>query len=130
MDITTHPFLNIMWTFFVIFVWISWFWLLITIVVDVFRRHDIGGFMKAVWLVVLVFLPLIGVIVYLITQSRSMAERDQDRVQRQQAQFDSYVRDTAGTAGPAADIERAKALLDNGTIDEAEFARLKAKALA
>jgi predicted PurR-regulated permease PerM len=130
MDITTHPFLNIMWTFFVIFVWISWFWLLITIVVDVFRRHDIGGFMKAVWLVVLVFLPLIGVIVYLITQSRSMAERDQDRVQQQQAQFDSYVRDTAGTAGPAADIERAKALLDNGTIDEAEFARLKAKALA
>jgi hypothetical protein len=130
MDLTTHPFLNILWTFFVIFVWISWFWLLISITMDLFRRHDIGGVAKALWFVFIIFLPLIGCLVYIISQGGGMAERGADRMQAQQAQTDAYIRDRAGTGGAAAEIERAKALLDAGTIDEAEFAKLKAQALA
>ena len=68
MDFTNHPFLNVIWTFFIIFVWISWFWLLISISVDIFRRHDIGGFAKAIWFIVIIFLPLIGSLIYLISQ--------------------------------------------------------------
>jgi phospholipase D-like protein len=127
-DFADHPFLHIIWTLFLIFVWIAWLWLMVTIAVDVFRRHDISGFMKAVWIVVLVFLPLIGALIYLISQSHSMAQRELDERERQQESMDAYIRDRAG--GGAGDIERAKALLDQGVIDQTEFARLKAKALA
>ena len=129
MDFADHPFLHVIWTLFLIFVWISWLWLLVTIAVDVFRRHDISGFMKAVWIVVLVFLPFLGALLYLITQSGAMRERETQELERQQTQLDTYIRDRAGTGG-AADIERAKALLDAGVIDQPEFERLKAKALA
>jgi predicted PurR-regulated permease PerM len=129
-DVTTHPFLHILWTFFLIFIWVSWFFLLIRVVMDVFRRHDIGGGMKAVWVIVLLFLPLIGVLIYLITQGHHLAERDVDSARAQQAEVDSYIRQTAGTGGPAAEIERAKALLESGAIDEAEFQKIKARALA
>lgn len=128
MDFTDHPFLNVIWTFFIIFVWISWFWLLISIAADIFRRHDIGGFAKAVWFVVIIFLPLIGSLVYLISQGGSMAQRSAEEVQKKQEGFDAYVRERAG--GSAAEIEKAKALLDSGAIDQAEFQKLKAKALA
>jgi hypothetical protein len=127
-DFTDHPFLNVIWTFFIIFVWISWFWLLISIAADIFRRHDIGGFAKAVWFVVIIFLPLIGSLVYLISQGGSMAQRSAEEVQKKQEGFDAYVRERAG--GSAAEIEKAKALLDSGAIDQAEFQKLKAKALA
>jgi hypothetical protein len=127
-DFTDHPFLNVIWTFFIIFVWISWFWLLISIAADIFRRHDIGGFAKAIWFVVIIFLPLIGSLVYLISQGGSMAQRSAEEVQKKQEGFDAYVRERAG--GSAAEIEKAKALLDSGAIDQAEFQKLKAKALA
>jgi hypothetical protein len=127
-DFTNHPFLNVIWTFFIIFVWISWFWLLISIAADIFRRHDIGGFAKAIWFVVIIFLPLIGSLIYLISQGGSMAQRSAEEVRKKQEGFDAYVRETAG--GSAGEIEKAKALLDSGAIDEAEFQKLKAKALA
>ena len=129
MDFTNHPFLNVIWTFFIIFVWVAWFWILITIAIDIFRRHDISGIWKALWLVVIIFLPLIGSLIYLITQGGSMAERSAAEAQQRQSQFDAYVRETAG-GGSAAEIERAKGLLDSGAIDEAEFQKLKAKALS
>jgi predicted PurR-regulated permease PerM len=129
MDFADHPFLHVIWTLFLIFVWISWLWLMVTIAVDVFRRRDLSGFMKAVWIVVLVFLPFLGALLYLITQSGAMAERQTEELERRQMQRDASVRDGAGT-GTAAEIERAKALLDGGVIDQAEFAQLKAKALA
>jgi predicted PurR-regulated permease PerM len=125
MDFADHPFLHVIWTLFLIFVWISWLWLMVTIAVDVFRRRDLSGIMKAVWIVVLVFLPFLGALLYLITQSGAMAER---QTERQQTEVDAYMRDHG--AGGAAEIERAKALLDGGVIDEPEFERLKAKALA
>ena len=129
MDITTHPFLNVIWTMFVIFIWLAWFWLLITIAIDIFRRRDIGGMQKALWFILIIFVPLIGSLIYIISQGGHMAERNIQAAQQQQQAFDSYVDSRVQSAGPAAEIEKAKALLDSGAIDQAEFARLKAKAI-
>jgi hypothetical protein len=129
-DITTHPFLNIMWTFFVIFIWIAWFSMLFGIIGDLFRRRDIGGGTKGIWFIFVLFFPFLGALVYVITQGGGMAERNVKNIQAHQAQTDAYIREAAGTGGPAGEIERAKALLDAGVIDEAEFAKLKAAALA
>jgi len=129
LDFTTHPFLNILWTMFVIFVWLAWFWLLITISIDIFRRRDIGGGQKTLWFILIIFLPLIGSLVYIISQGGHMAERNIEAAQQQQQAFDSYVDSRVSASGPAAEIEKAKALLDSGAIDQAEFQRLKAKAI-
>jgi ABC-type multidrug transport system fused ATPase/permease subunit len=130
LDFTTHPFLNILWTMFVIFIWLAWFWLLITIMIDIFRRHDIGGGQKTLWVILIIFIPLVGSLIYIISQGGHMAERNMQEAQRQQKAFDSYVDSRVASAGPAAEIEKAKGLLDSGAIDQAEFERLKAKALA
>jgi Phospholipase_D-nuclease N-terminal/Short C-terminal domain len=126
-----YPFLEVLWTMLIFFAWVMWFWLLIVIIGDVFRRHDIGGGKKTLWLIVILFLPFIGVFAYVIANSQSMAERNRDRAMAQQAQFDSYVRETAGSGGgAAAEIDKAKQLLDSGAITQAEFDAIKAKALA
>ena len=130
MDFTNHPFLNVMWTFFLVFIWLAWLWLLVTIAVDIFRRRDTSGWVKAVWLIFIVFLPFLGVLIYLITQGDGMGQRQAEHVQQQQQAFDSYVRDRAGSGGAAAEIEKAKALLDSGAISQSEFDQLKTKALA
>jgi hypothetical protein len=117
----------------IFFAWVAWIWILIVILTDVFRRHDIGGWTKALWTIFLVVIPFLGVLVYLVAQHDGMAERQQKDVQAQQAQFDSYVRQAAGTGtggGAASEIEKAKALLDNGAITQSEFETLKAKAVA
>jgi len=129
LDFTTHPFLHIIWSMFIIFVWLAWFWLLITISIDIFRRRDIGGGHKTLWFILIIFLPLIGSLIYIISQGGHMAERNIQAAQQQQQAFDSYVDSRVQSAGPAAEIEKAKALLDSGAIDQAEFARLKAKAI-
>ena len=98
--------------------------------IDVFRRHDISGWGKAAWTIFIVILPWIGVLIYLIVNHDGMAERRMRDVQTSQAQFDDYVRKTAGSGGAASEIERAKALLDNGTITQQEFDAIKAKALS
>ena len=131
MDFTNHPLIEVLWSFFIIFIWVAWFWLLISIGVDIFRRHDISGGMKALWLIFIIFLPFLGVLIYLITQSGSMAERSAEQANRQRQAMDDYIRTTAGGGGGAvADIERAKGLLDSGAITQAEFDSIKAKALA
>jgi hypothetical protein len=118
---------------FIFFLWILWFWLLFTVFADIFRRHDLSGWGKTGWLVFCIILPFLGVFIYLITQSDGMGQRNIERAQQQQQQFDSYVRQAAGSgggSGAAGEIERAKALLDNGTITQAEFDAIKQKALA
>ncbi len=126
-----YPFMNLLWSMIIFFAWVAWIWILIVILTDVFRRHDIGGWTKALWTIFLVVIPFLGVLVYLVAQHDGMAERQQKDVQAQQAQFDSYVRQAAGTgSGPASEIEKAKALLDSGAITQAEFDTLKAKAVA
>jgi phospholipase D-like protein/putative oligomerization/nucleic acid binding protein len=112
----------------VFFAWVIWIWIVITILMDVFRRHDIGGWAKAAWVVFVIILPFLGVLIYLIAQHDGMRERSTKQVQAQQAQFDQYVRERAG--GSAGEIAKAKELLDAGTITQAEFDAIKAKALS
>jgi hypothetical protein len=128
---SSYPFLDVMWTMLVFFVWVLWFWFLFMVFADIFRRSDLSGWGKAGWLIFVIILPYLGVFVYFITQSEGMTRRNIDRAERQRAQFDDYVRDTAGSGGggAAAEIERAKGLLDSGTITQAEFEALKQKAL-
>jgi hypothetical protein len=123
-----YPFLEVLWTLLIFFVWVAFFWLLITVAVDVFRRRDIGGGKKALWLLFMLFIPFIGVLAYLIINHDEMAQRDIDRAKAQQTQFDDYVKSVSG--GPAAEIDKAKQLLDSGAISQSEFDAIKAKALA
>ena len=123
-----YPFLDVLWTMLVFFLWITWFWLLITVFADVFRRHDTSGWGKAAWLVFVIALPFLGVFVYLITQNDKMVARNVEQARAQQAKFDDYVKNVSG--GAAAEIERAKSLLDSGAITQAEFEAIKQKALA
>jgi Phospholipase_D-nuclease N-terminal/Short C-terminal domain len=125
-----YPFLEVFWTLIVFFLWVLWFWLLISIVGDVFRRRDIGGGKKTLWLIFMLFVPFVGVLAYVLVNSDSMAERNLERARAQHAQMDTYVRETAGTGGTAAEIDKAKQLLDSGAITQAEFEAIKAKALA
>ena len=125
-----YPFLDVLWTMFVIFAWVIWFWLLITVFADVFRRHDIGGGKKTLWIIFVIVLPFLGVFIYLISQSKEMAERNEKQARSQQAQMDDYVRSVAGSGGSAAEIEKAKQLLDSGAISQAEYDAIKAKALS
>ena len=123
-----YPFLDVLWTMFIFFLWIIWFWLLFTVFVDIFRRHDIGGGKKALWLIFVIILPFLGVFIYIIAENNGMTQRNLERAQAQKAQFDDYVKSTAG-GGSAAEIETAKKLLDSGAISQAEYDQLKAKAL-
>ena len=125
-----YPFLDILWTMLIFFLWVMWFWLLIVIIGDVFRRRDIGGGKKTIWLIFILFVPFIGVLAYVLANSDGMAERNMERARSQRAQMDDYVRETAGSGGAAAEIDKAKQLLDSGAITQAEFDAIKAKALA
>jgi len=125
-----YPFLNILWSMIIFFVWVTWIWMMILILSDVFRRRDLSGWGKAGWTFFLIVLPFLGALIYLIAQSDGMAERRAQDVQGQRAQMDDYVRSVAGSGGPAAEIDKAKQLLDSGAINQTEFDAIKAKALA
>ena len=134
MIVADVSFIDIFWSilwFFFLFIWIV---ILFHILTDLFRDHTLSGGAKTLWVIFLVFLPFLAVLIYLITRGKGMAERSAARQQQAQEQFDTYVRSVATTsdttAAPADQIARAKELLDAGTIDQAEFDRLKAKALA
>jgi predicted PurR-regulated permease PerM len=127
---TSYPFLNILWDILILFAWFIFLWIAITVLIDVFRRRDISGWAKAAWVVFVVILPWIGVLVYLIFNHDGMADRRVKEAQAAQTQFDDYVRQTAAAASPTAEIAQAKKLLDDGTINQAEFDAIKAKALA
>jgi hypothetical protein len=125
-----YPFLDVLWTMLIFFAWIIWFWLLITVFADVFRRHDASGFAKVLWIIFVIVLPFLGVFIYLIANHDGMTQRSMKDAQAQRAQMDDYVRSVAGSGGAAAEIEKAKGLLDSGAITQAEFDAIKAKALA
>jgi Short C-terminal domain/Phospholipase_D-nuclease N-terminal len=125
-----YPFLDVLWTMLIFFLWVIWFWILITVFADLFRRHDISGWSKALWFIFVIFLPFLGVLVYLGVNSKGMADRNVKDVRQAQAQTDDYIRTVASSGGPAAEIEKAKGLLDSGAITQQEFDALKQKALA
>ena len=124
-----YPFLDVLWSMLVFFLWISWFILLFHVVGDVFRRRDASGAKKTLWLIFLVLVPFIGVFAYLITNSDDMARRNLERFEAARVDTDEYIRSVAGSGGAAAEIERAKGLLDSGAITQPEFEAIKAKAL-
>ncbi len=126
---TSYPFLSVLWSMLIFFAFIIWIWIAITVFIDLLRRKDKSGWFKAMWVVLIVLLPYLGILVYLIAYHNGMADRQNKNAQQAQSQFDDYVRQTASTGGSAAEIEKAKALLDNGTITQAEFETIKAKAL-
>jgi magnesium-transporting ATPase (P-type) len=128
MLLADYPFLDIFWTMFIFFLFFIWLTILFRIFGDIFRRKDIGGGAKALWIIFVIVLPFLGVFIYLITQNDGMTQRALDRAQSQRADMDSYVRSVAG--GAADEIERAKGLLDSGAITQTEFDAIKAKALA
>ena len=134
MIVAEVSFIDIFWSmlwFFFLFIWIV---ILFHILTDLFRDHSLSGGAKTLWVLFLVFLPFLAVFVYVIARGKGMAERSAARQQQAQDQFEGYVRSVAttgdGAATPADQIAQAKQLLDAGTIDQAEFDRLKAKALA
>jgi orotidine-5'-phosphate decarboxylase len=125
-----YPFLDILWTMFIFFAWVIWFWLLITIFADIFRRHDIGGGAKALWTIFVIVTPFIGVFIYMIAQGKGMAERQAQAAQQAKSQTDEYIKTVAQDVDPAGQIAQAKSLLDSGAINQQEFDSLKQKALA
>jgi hypothetical protein len=127
---SSYPFLDVMWTMLVFFAWVIWFWLLITVFGDVFRRRDISGWGKAAWIIFVIVLPYLGVLVYLIAQHDGMAERNVKQVQQSKEQMDDYVRSVSAASDPAEQIAKGKKLLDEGAITPSEFDALKQKALA
>jgi hypothetical protein len=124
-----YPVLGVFWSMLIFFVWIAWFMLLFHIVGDVFRRRDASGAKKTAWLIFLIFVPFLGVFVYLIGNGDDMAKRNIQQAEAQRSEMDNYVREVAGSSGPAGEIEKAKGLLDSGAITQAEFDAIKAKAL-
>ena len=125
-----YPFLDIFWSMFIFFLFVIWIWILITVFADVFRRKDIGGGMKAIWIIFVIVLPYLGVLIYLIANHDGMADRNIAHMQKQQQATDAYIQSVAGSGGAAAEIEKAKGLLDSGAITQAEFDAIKAKALS
>ena len=124
-----YPFLNIFWTMILFFFWLAWISVLVMIIGDLFRRQEVSGWIKAIWMTVLIFLPFLGVLGYLIVNGADMGERQFKQAQANEAQFARYAAD-GGSGGAAGEIAKAKALLDSQAITQSEFNALKAKALA
>ncbi len=130
--LAAYTFGDVMWSMFVFFAWILFFWMLFVVFGDLFSRHDISGWAKAGWCLFVIILPFLGIFVYLIANGKSMGERSLARAQAQQSQMDDYVRSVAssGSGSSMEDIAKGKELLDSGAINQSEFDQLKAKALA
>ena len=126
----SYPLLDAFWTILEIFLWVIWFWILITVFVDIFRSHDLSGWAKALWFLFVLIIPLIGVLVYLIARGGSMHERMVQRAERQDDQLRSYLQETAGPQSTADQLTKLADLRDRGVITAEEFEREKAKILA
>ena len=125
-----YPFLDVLWTMIVFFLWVAWIWIMVVLLSDIFRRRDISGWGKAAWTLLLVAFPILGGLIYLGLHGKDLGERRMQDMARSQAHLDDYVRSVASSGGPAAEIDTAKQLLDSGAITKDEFEALKQKALA
>src|SRR6201997_4612666 len=129
---SSYPLLNIFWTIFELFLWIIWIWILIWIFIDIFRSRDLSGWAKALWFLFVLFIPIIGVVVYLIARGDSMNERSAQQAQQQDREFRSYVQEAAADspASTADQLAKLADLRDRGVISAGEFESQKAKVLA
>ena len=128
----TYPLLSIFWTILEVFLWVIWFWILITVFIDIFRSSDLSGGAKALWFLFVLFIPLIGVLVYLIARGGTMHERAARQAQQQDAEARQYIQQAVAEspASTADQLAKLADLRDRGVITDAEFEREKAKALA
>jgi hypothetical protein len=126
-----YPLLGVFWTMFVLFIWIAWIFILVKVITDVFRSHDLGGGVKALWVLFIIFLPFLGTFVYLIARGKGMGERDMAIYQAQQEALQAYVQEAAGSGGSTADeLAKLADLKDRGVITQAEYDAQKAKVLS
>ncbi len=126
-----YPLLNLFLTMLYFFLFIAWIWLLIVVLGDIFRSHDMGGWAKAIWCIFIVLIPWLGVLVYLIARGGSMAERNMAQAQRADEAMRAYVQQAAGSGGSAADeLSKLSELHKSGVLSDSEFAAQKAKILA
>jgi ABC-type multidrug transport system fused ATPase/permease subunit len=125
----SYPLLGVFWTIFEVFLWVIWFWILITVFIDIFRSHDLSGGAKALWFVFVLFIPLIGVLVYLIARGGKMHERAAQQARRQDEEFRAYVQQAAGSQNTTEQLAKLADLRDRGVITAEEFDREKAKIL-
>ena len=123
-------FWDFLWLLFWSYVFVAYLILLFHIIGDVFRDRDLGGFAKALWMIFLIVAPFLSALIYLIARGRGMAERQAGAIRQAQAETEQYIQSVAATPNPADQIASAKALLDDGTITDAEYQQLKVKALA
>ena len=126
----SYPLLGAFWTIFEIFLWVLWIWILIYVFIDIFRSHDLSGWAKALWFIFVLFIPLIGVLVYLIARGGKMQERAVQQAQQQDQEARRYIQDVAGAPNSADQLAKLADLRDRGVITADEFDREKAKVLA
>ena len=126
----SYPLLGAFWTILEIFLWVLWIWILIYVFIDIFRSHDLSGWAKALWFLFVLFIPLIGVLVYLIARGGSMQERAQQQARQADADARAYIQDAASSASPADQLTKLADLRERGVITADEFEREKAKILA
>ena len=126
----SYPLLGAFWTILEIFLWVLWIWVLIYVFIDIFRSRDLSGWAKALWFVFVLFIPLIGVLVYLIARGGKMHERAMQEARQQDQEFRRYVQDAASSGTPADQLTKLADLRDRGIITPEEFEREKAKVLA
>ena len=129
-DSSSYPALGVFWTILMVFLWVIWFWILITVFIDICRSDDLSGWAKGLWFVFVLFIPLIGVLVYLIARGGKMHEHAARAAQVQEQQFRSYVQEAAGSPSSADQLAKLADLRDRGVITAEEFEREKAKLLA
>lgn len=125
-----YPFLGLFWTMLWFFLWMAWIVMVFRVFADIFRSRDMGGFAKAIWSIVVILIPLIGVLIYLIARGDGMADRDVQESYAQEQAVQSYVRDVAGSGGTADELSKLAGLRDSGVLSEAEFQQQKAKLLS
>lgn len=126
---TSYPLLEVFWTILIFFGFVVWLWILFTVFADLFRRHDIGGWAKAAWIIFVVIFPFLGVFVYVIAEHKGMNERSLRQQEAAKSEMDQYVRSMAGKSDPTQQIAKGEELLKSGAITEAEFDQIKKRAL-
>ncbi len=126
----SYPLLGAFWTVFEIFLWVLWIWILIYVFIDIFRSRDLSGWAKALWFLFVLFIPLVGVLVYLIARGGEMHERAVQQAQQQDQDVRRYIQETAAQGAPADQLAKLADLRDRGVITADEFEQQKAKILA
>jgi hypothetical protein len=126
---SSYPALSVFWTIVEVFLWVLWFWILIYVLIDLFRSPDLSGVAKALWFLAVLFLPMIGVLFYLIIRGSSMHERARQAERQQDEEFRSYVQEAAGPKSAADELTKLAGLRDHGVITTEEFEREKSKIL-